>query len=157
MAVQDLPCYANVFCIVSNSRRGRTSFFAGKRAERLKESGLKDRGLGTPLLGHAPDPWRKFRSRSQSTAPRLARRGQWNLWLPPKAEQMPPSKTSTNMPSREYIRQETVTLDKDRHDRVIWLCGHNRVQNSGRAGNMLCPSHEHEGGTDGNRKHCGQR
>jgi len=43
------------------------------------------------------------RSRSQSTAPRFARRGQWNLWLPSKAKQMPPSKTSTNMPSRDIL------------------------------------------------------
>src|SRR5258708_24106613 len=58
-----------------------------------------------------------------------------------------------------HIQQETATLDKDRHDRVTWLRGHNREQNSGRIGKLLCPSHEHEGGTDtdGNRKHCGQR
>jgi len=58
---------------------------------------------------------------------------------------------------REYLQQEIATLDKDRHDRVKWLCGHNREQNSGRTGKLLCPSHEHEGGTDGNRAYCGQR
>jgi hypothetical protein len=30
----------------------------------------------------------------------------------PKVDQMPPSKTSTNKPSREKIQQETATLDK---------------------------------------------
>jgi hypothetical protein len=43
-------------------------------------SEVKERGLGTPLLGLAPDPSRKFRSRSQITAPRRSRRGQWNRW-----------------------------------------------------------------------------
>jgi hypothetical protein len=51
------------------------------------------------FLASHPVSSRTFCSRSQSTAPRLARRGQWNLWLPPKAEQMQPSKISINMPS----------------------------------------------------------
>ena len=40
-------------------------------------------------------------------------------------EQMPPSTTSTNLLSWEHLQQETATLDKDQHDRVTWLRGHN--------------------------------
>ena len=55
---------------------------------------------------------RKFHPHSQSTAPGLARRGQWNLWLPPKAEQIPPSKTSTHMPSWDISSRRQRPLTK---------------------------------------------
>src|SRR5215469_12048849 len=65
-----------------------------------------------------------------------------------KDEQMTPSTTSAKLPHREHLPQETAPLDKDPHERVTCLRGHKRVKNSGRTGKLLCPSHEHEGGTD---------
>jgi len=63
-------------------------------------------------LASHPVSSRTFCSRSQSTAPRLARRGQWNLWLPPKAEQMPPSKISINMSSLNIPDRRKLPLTK---------------------------------------------
>jgi hypothetical protein len=52
---------------------------------------------------------RTFRSRPRSTAPRLSRPGQWNLWT---REQMPPSTTSTNMPGRDRSGRRQRPLTK---------------------------------------------
>src|SRR6266566_450001 len=46
---------------------------------------VKDRGPGTPLLGLAPGQLAQVPLAFQSNAIGLARRGQWNLWLPPAA------------------------------------------------------------------------
>src|SRR6266516_6172405 len=118
--------------------------------------GVEDRGLGTPLLGLAPARLANVELVLTDHCSQARSSRSWE----PVAQRADAAEHSQHHHAKPgHIHQETATLDKDRHDRVAWLRGHKREQNSGRTGKLLCPSHAHEGGTqtDGNRTHGGQR
>ncbi|TMC22973.1 MAG: hypothetical protein E6J11_01365 [Chloroflexi bacterium] len=72
----------------------------------------QERGPGTPLLGRAPGQLAHIPPAFSEHCSRAHSFRAVEPVASSDSEQMPPSTASTNMPSREHLRQETATLTK---------------------------------------------